>query len=113
MWVVRLELASVRLVEVNKKRRNKADLGFLGVSIFFLFFLSFSREASLGTRQEEGAPALLDFLRDFLFHLFFDFGLGPFSRKSSGMPANRYQGKGTRTRDYLRTEVSAVASKRD
>ena len=37
MWVVRLELASVRLVEVNKKRRNKADLGFLGVSIFLYF----------------------------------------------------------------------------
>jgi hypothetical protein len=39
MWVVRLELASVRLVEVNKKRKNEADLGFLGVLTFFRFFM--------------------------------------------------------------------------
>ena len=36
MWVVCLKLASVRLVEENK-RKNEADLGFLNVLTFFSF----------------------------------------------------------------------------
>ena len=36
IWVVRLELTSVRLVEANKKRKNVANaLGFLGILAFF------------------------------------------------------------------------------
>ena len=37
MWVVRLELASVRLVEVNKKRKNKVYLFSRCFDLFFSF----------------------------------------------------------------------------
>ena len=57
MWAVRLELASVRLVEVNKKRKNEADLGFLGV-LTFSFFMRKNPWNQTRGENEKGAPAL-------------------------------------------------------
>ena len=54
MWVIRLELAPVRLVGVNKKRKNEADLGFLGVLTFFWFSMRYGRDEN----EELRAPAL-------------------------------------------------------
>ena len=60
MWDIRLELAPVRLVGVNKKRKNEADLGFLGVLTFFWF----SMRNNVWKRRERGtscASALVFF----------------------------------------------------
>ena len=72
MWAVRQELASVRLVEVNKKRKNKADLGFLGVDIF-VFHEKKSMEPDK-RRERERCASALDYFLCFLFLTFF-FGL--------------------------------------
>lgn len=69
MWAVRQELASVRLVEVNKKRKNKADLGFLGVDIF-VFHEKKSMEPDK-RRERERCASALDYFLCFLFLTFF------------------------------------------
>ena len=62
MWVVRLELASVRLVEVNKKRKNKVDLFSRCFDFFFFYFFVRTKPWNqTGNEKEKGAPALLDF----------------------------------------------------
>ena len=62
MWNVRLELASVRLVEVNKKRRNGADLDFSAFWSFFVFHEKQSMEPNRRWEREGCASALVFFL---------------------------------------------------
>ena len=52
MWVVRLELASVRLVEANKKRKNEQ---FWGFSAFFTRHNPWNQTRDV---REKDAPVL-------------------------------------------------------
>ena len=52
MWIVRLGLASIRLVEANKKRKNEAFLA------FYAFFKRHIPWNQTRDENEKGAPAL-------------------------------------------------------
>ena len=66
-WVVRLELASVRLVEANKKRKNE---------VFLAFYVFFTRHIPWNQTRDEVRQRSKFCSMVFSFLTFFDLFLG-------------------------------------